>query len=134
MRFFFSGELDSEIAEQYRSIRKSIEARLNQSLEGESYGEALEEIAIIPIILGPRFATGHKERRLVKLKEKSADYRLFIDFNNFSQGSTKERERLLLENVLNCIEDIDRKIKAGFDGKRLQNDIKEIFPGLEIDG
>ena len=133
MRFFFSGELDAEIADQYRVIRQEVEAALNDGLGDQDYGGVLNEIGIIPMILGPRFSEGRKERRLVKRDEKTADYRLFIDYKKWTAGSHSDRKRLLLENVLACVEDIDRKLKGGFNGKRLSQDILRLFPEVGLD-
>lgn len=133
MRFFFSGELDSSVGDEYRPIRQIVETTLNNALSEESYGESLEEIAVIPIILGPRFIEGRKERRLIKHQEKAADYRLFIDHSAFLNGSKNDRTRLLIENLLTCIEDMARKCKGRFDGQRLTNDIQKLFPELFAD-
>ena len=133
MRFFFSGELDAEIADQYRVIRQEVEAALNDGLGDQDYGGVLNEIGIIPMILGPGFSEGRKERRLVKRDEKTADYRLFIDYKEWTAGSRSDRKRLLLENVLACVEDIDRKLKGGFNGKRLSQDIRRLFPEVGLD-
>lgn len=127
MRFFMSGELDSEIADQYRVARKLVETKLNETLGAECYGEALLEISIIPIILGPRFIQGKTERRLIKHKEKTADYRLFIDFTQFKDGSPSDRVNLLLANVLSCVDDIAAKLGSQLDAQRLKNDIKKLF-------
>jgi len=58
MRFFFSGEIDAEVADQYRVIRKEVEVALNDGLGDQDYGGVLNEIGIIPMILGPRFTEG----------------------------------------------------------------------------
>jgi len=123
MRFFFSGELDSEIADSYRPIRIAMECTLNSALSERSYGDAITEVAIIPMILGPQFCEGRKERRLVKRKEKAADYRLFIDFDAWRSGTPQVQKQLLLENVLVVVDDIGRKMKSDFDSARLRDDI-----------
>jgi len=133
VRFFFSGELDSKIADAYRSTRKQVETTLNEALKSVEYGEAIEEIGIIPIILSAKFAEGHKERRLVKRAAKTADYRLFIDFDSFANGSEEERKHLLVENLLNAVADIDRKLKGSFNGIRLRQDILSLFPEAKHD-
>lgn len=131
MRFFFSGELDGDLPDDhYRVVRQIVETRLNEALVDKSYGDAIKEIAIIPMILGPRFAEGRKERRLIQHREKAADYRLFIESASFANGTVDERKKMLLENVLICIRDIDRKLKGKFDGQRLQDDIRILFPEL----
>ncbi len=130
MRFFFSGELDVGIANEYRSISQDLETILNNELSHKSYGVLVETIAVIPMILGPQFIEGRKERRLIKRGEKTADYRLFIDHKAFVSGSLAERRKLLLNNILACVSDIARKCKGGFDGERLTNDIRNLFPEL----
>jgi len=128
MRFFYSGELDEAIFDDYRPIRQHVERVLNEALALRDYGTALEKIAIIPMILGPRFASNRAERRLLKRKDKVADYRLFIDFEAFLKGGETERIRLLVCNTLEAVQDIDRKLKGAFNGKQLCADILSLFP------
>jgi len=127
MRFFLSGELDAEIADAYRVTRFEIESKLNAALGASSYGDALEEIGIIPMILSPQFAAGRKERRLVQRGSRAADYRLFIDFEAFRRGSSADRRRLLVQNIIASVEDIHRKLDRGFDGSGLAQDIRQLF-------
>lgn len=128
MEFWFSGELDHQIADAYREIRKEVEATLNRELSGKDYGPAIQKLAIIPMILSETFAEGKKERRLVQRVQKSADYRLYIDFEAFLAGGHNERVQLLVTNVLSAVQDIDRKLKGQFAGGQLCNDIKALFP------
>lgn len=131
MRFFFSGELDAQIADDYRPVRRLVESVLNASLSSKEYGGVINEIAIIPIILGPSFSLNRKERCLVRKGEQAADYRLFIDFEEFRCASEKERVVLLVRNVLEAVGDIQRKLKKSFDGQQLRNDILLLFPEVE---
>ncbi len=127
MHFFISGELDSEIYELFTPIMKEIELTLNTNIGNHSYGADIEKIALIPIILGPRFPV-HKERRLLQRKEKCADYRLHIDFHDFLNGTNQERKILLVKNLLAAVADIKRKLKGSFDGENLTKDIIVLFP------
>ncbi len=129
MHFFISGELDSEVAELFRPVRKEVELLLNQELGNNSYGQDIEKISLIPIILGPRF-TDRKERRLLQRKDKAADYRLVIDFEAFLHGGESTRRQLLINNLLLAIADISRKIGGKFEGDRLSHDIKSLFEPL----
>lgn len=126
MRFFISGELDSEIADAFRPVRQEVEAMLNESLKCETYGESIDSIALVPIVLGERFP-GRNERRLIQHKSKTADYRLHIDYQLFRDGSSLERRDLLLRNILAAVSDIERKLGKGFDGSRLSSDVCKIF-------
>jgi hypothetical protein len=123
VRFFFSGEIDADVAVEYREVRKAIEKNLNNALGNQSYGSVLDSIGIIPILLGPRFSGSQKERRLLQRSKRSADYRLIIDYDAWCAGSRGERDRLLIGNLLEVVDDIDRKLKGAFDGTRLRLDI-----------
>jgi hypothetical protein len=127
MEFWFSGELDHQVSDAYREIRKEVEATLNRELGSKDYGPALQKLAIIPIIISKTFGL-RKERRLVRREQKSADYRLFIDFEAFVAGDHHKRVQLLVTNVLLAVQDIDRKLKSQFAGAQLRNDIKALFP------
>ncbi|GAA3962068.1 Imm44 family immunity protein [Allohahella marinimesophila] len=126
MRFFISGELDSEIAEVFRAIRQQVEKQLNEHLAGQMYGSAIEKIALAPIIRGPRFSPA-SERRLVQHKSKTADYRLVIEYDRFLNGSEQVRRQLLVENLLLAVDDLGRKLGNKFEGQRLAQDISTLF-------
>jgi Immunity protein 44 len=123
VRIFFSGEIDADVADEYREVRKAIESNLNSVLGDQSYSSVLDSIAIVPILLGPRFSGSQKERRLLQRSKKSADYRLIIDYDAWRTGSRDERDRLLIRNLLEAVDDINRKFKGAFDGTRLRSDI-----------
>src|SRR5262245_28858660 len=122
MKFWFSGEVDARVAESYREVRCEIEKTLNATLGANDYGPALEKLAFIPMLLGPEFLEGKRERRLIKHKEKASDYRLIIDFDAWQAGTVHERRALLMKNVLDSIQDIGGKLRGGFDAGRLHAD------------
>jgi hypothetical protein len=127
VRFFFSGEIDAEVADEFREVRQAVERALHNALGRESYGNALESIGVIPMILGPRSLDRRKERRLVQRAKKSADYRLIIDYAAWCKGSRDDRVQLLVRNLLEAVDDIDRKLKGALDGKQLRQDILKTF-------
>ena len=49
MRFFLSGELEGDIAEEFINIISEIGSEL-EGLNSNDYGSEVEEIAIIPIV------------------------------------------------------------------------------------
>lgn len=127
MKFWFSGEVDVEVADSYRHVRNALENRLNALCAGRDYGNAIQKIAIIPMILGPKFQEGRTERRLWKHKEGIADYRMIIDFETFKHGDDASRERLLLENTIHAIRDLERKVGKRFAGGVLIDSILKEF-------
>lgn len=67
MRFFLSGELEGDIAEEFINIISEIGSEL-EGLNSNDYGREVEEIAIIPIVakITPAYedAGFHKESSL----------------------------------------------------------------------
>ncbi len=127
MKFWFSGELDHRIDNVWRRARARVEAKLNRMCGRRDYGDAVIEIAMIPMILGPEFLRGRRERRLWKRKDRVADYRTIIDFESFRLGSDAQREGLLLMNTLEAIRDLHRKAGERFHGDKLISDIVAEF-------
>ncbi len=134
MRFWFSGEVDAEIAEAFRIARTSVERRPNDALAARAYGAGVTEISLIPIILGQKFAD-RPERRLLQRAQRAADYRPHISFEVFRFGDERCREQLLVRNAIQAIDDISRKAnraKIDFAGDLLKRDILSVF-GLSPD-
>ena len=127
MKFWFSGELDHRIADAYRPVRAHVEARLNARCGDRRYGSAITKISIIPIIMAPEFLQGRSERRLWQRKKRAADYRTIIDFERFRIGDETERQRLLIENTLDAVRDLQRKAGDDFHGEALVLDILAEF-------
>ena len=123
IRFFFSGEIDILVADSWRSVAYPLERRLNDALGQRSYGPAVGTFALIPIIQRPEWQDGIKERRLFQRREAAADYRTQIDFQQFTDGNDRERERLIVANLIAAVRDVSRKAGKGFDGDALVADI-----------
>lgn len=125
-----SSEVDAVIADEFRELRKEVEKQLKQ-LEGKDYGDEVAEIGIIPMVvnLTPELeAAGfHKEKIKYSKKNKDADIRLRINFNEFFNESYEGRKRLLLNNVLESVGALGEKVKKGFNSTALQQDIKQLF-------
>lgn len=124
MRFFFSGEIDALVSDAWRNVSRPLEKRLNAALGERDYGPAVSEFALIPMIMRPDWQKDfYKERRRWKRREAAADYRTWIDFERFMAGDAQERERLLVENLLAAVRDVQRKAGTGLDGDALIADI-----------
>jgi hypothetical protein len=100
---------------------------LNKATAGRNYGTAVDLIGVIPTISR---RLPYWERRLFQRSKRTADYRLHIPYERFRRSSTRGREKLLVENALAAVADLDRKAKAArldFDGARLAVDIRKLF-------
>lgn len=90
------------------------------------YGPALKKIAIIPI-LRSEWAANRTERKLFQRKLCETDYRLKIDFDAFMAGDSRDRELLLVQNILTAVSDLARKAGKQFRGSELKRDIISLF-------
>ena len=135
MEFWYSGEIDRLVYEAYSKARKRVEAALNDALRSQSYGSALNKIAIVPIIQQPG-SIPRGERRLFQRASLSADYRLNIPYDAFLHGDEKTQGQLLVRNTVQAVDDIARKAKRArveFDGERLRADILNVFEMTQSD-
>ncbi|MDO8572377.1 MAG: Imm44 family immunity protein [bacterium] len=130
MKFFITGEVSHDAhPEKFSLISKEIEKKINILMAENDYGDAVESLDIIPTIFSFQFqvSLSYKERKLYRKKDKSTDYRLAIDYNEFINADDEGKRRLLIENILHAIRDLKRKIKKGFDGDKLEADILSLF-------
>ncbi|ANN35471.1 dihydrolipoamide succinyltransferase (plasmid) [Bacillus thuringiensis serovar coreanensis] len=130
MRFFLSGELEGDIAEDFINIISEISSEL-EKLNSNHYGSEVEEIAIIPIVakITPEYedAGFFKERKLFKRKSKEADFRLRIDYETFLSADYSTRKMLIIRNVIQSIRVLGGKAKSDFNAIKLEQDILQVF-------
>ncbi|MBJ8005813.1 MULTISPECIES: Imm44 family immunity protein [Bacillus cereus group] len=130
MRFFLSGELEGDIAEEFINIISEIGNEL-EGLNGNDYGSEVEKIAIIPIVVNitPEYedAGFHKERKLFKRKSKGADFRLRIDYETFLLADDSGRKILIIKNIIQSIRILGKRAKSDFNAIKLEQDILQVF-------
>lgn len=130
MRFFFSGELEGDIAEEFINIISEIGSEL-EGLNSNDYGSEVEEIAIIPIVakITPEYedAGFFKERKLFKRKSKEADFRLRIDYETFLSADYATRKILIIRNIIRSIRILGERAKSDFNAIKLEQDILQVF-------
>ncbi len=98
-------------------------------MDKNNYGDAINLISIIPTIFSPKTfeALPYKERKYFSWKNKEADYRLRIDYDKFIKGDDLTKRNLILDNIIQSIRLLNKKVKKGFEGKKLENDIRNEF-------
>jgi hypothetical protein len=134
MKFSFSGELsdlqkEDLIPDKYSRVSQKVSNVLNQKLHDKHYGEAINLIFLAPMILESDnlFFAQRKERKLIKHKERIADFRLRIDYLNFASSDETTREKLLLKNVIDAVRIIQKRLKKNFNGEELEKDILSLW-------
>ncbi|WP_242307685.1 Imm44 family immunity protein [Bacillus cereus group sp. BfR-BA-01524] len=130
MRFFLSGELEGDIAEEFINIISEISSEL-EKLNNNNYGSEVEKISIIPIVvkITPEYeAAGFfKERKLFKKKSKVADFRLRIDYETFLLADDSGRKILIIKNIIQSIRILGKRAKSDFNAIKLEQDILQVF-------
>ncbi|HHL0973840.1 immunity 44 family protein [Bacillus thuringiensis] len=130
MKFFLSGELEGDIAEEFINIISEISSEL-EKLNNNNYGSEVEKISIIPIVvkITPEYeAAGFfKERKLFKKKSKVADFRLRIDYETFLLADDSGRKILIIKNIIQSIRILGKRAKSDFNAIKLEQDILQVF-------
>ena len=137
MHLFLSSEIEDynqEHASMWREVRNETEKRINHLLEGGGFGDAVEELGIIPNIFTDNALKkfGYEERRqLYSGKRKSTDYRFRIDHKAYTDAQDKGTlRRLLLLNIIESISALDSQLKEkrlDFQGQELIAAIRKEF-------
>ena len=126
MRFFLSGEIDIQVNEPFSRVQNAIEAKLNLFFAEREYGSALKKIAIIPMIrLSGRLDIGSDDCSSESKGPRTTEP--WIDFEKMRAGPDDVRERLLLRNIIEAIDDLSRKAGKAFAGDRLAEEILTLF-------
>ena len=68
-----------------------------------------------------------KERVLYRKNSGETDVRLKIDYDAFVKGNGDIKKLLLVANVIYSIRRLSEKIKTGFESKKLEDDILNLF-------
>ena len=123
-----TGDIDGEklrmICNQIDSDLSFITDRKNENIleKDQKYGTEFESIAIITMILSPRFDI-YKERRLIRFKEHWADIRLKINYDHYQKSNDSVKRLLLIKNIVDSIMVVENRKKGDFQGIKLIDDI-----------
>lgn len=125
-----SSEVQSDISEAFQVAQKEVELAIKK-LEDNNYGDSVEELSIIPIVvdLSPELeeAGFFKERVKFSRKNKETDIRLRIDYDTFCKADKETQKKLIIKNMIDSIRMLQLKVKKGFDGTALEADILKLF-------
>ena len=130
MRLFISTEAQSSSGHIISNIRNQIESRIG-NIEVTNYTNDLDSIGIIINCFDKNFlSVGFgKTRKYISYKNRYADIRLNIPFEEFMEADKDKRIDMVKNNIYESIRSIDSKLnkKNGckFDGERMISDIEE---------
>jgi hypothetical protein len=106
MQLWMSGELQNDVADQYREARKLVEGKLNERFRQTDYGNGLREWTFIAMIFGAD-GPNYKEVKRYDRRSKSCEFRLRINHAKFRGGDVEERAGLLCEALLECLNKLE---------------------------
>jgi hypothetical protein len=123
MELWMSGEIQIDVADQYRHARRVVEHKINSCIGKKVYGTALIEWAYIAIIRAEDSEDYDEVTKYWK-KRKVAEFRLKIDYDAFRNGTPRDHVRLLSESLMRSL-DLMREIGVvDVDLETLRKDVK----------
>lgn len=137
MRLFISTEAQSSSGHIISSIRNQIESRIG-NIEVTNYTNDLDSIGIIINCFDKNFlSVGFgKTRKYISYKNRYADIRLNIPFEEFMEADKDKRIDMVKNNIYESIRIIDSKLNkkkgCSFDGERMIGDIEEKLEGVKV--
>lgn len=137
MRLFISTEAQSSSGHIISSIRNQIESRIG-NIEVTNYTNDLDSIGIIINCFDKNFlSVGFgKTRKYISYKNRYADIRLNIPFEEFMEADKDKRIDMVKNNIYESIRIIDSKLNkkkgCSFDGERMIGDIEEKLEGIKV--
>jgi Immunity protein 44 len=122
---WMSGEVQKDVADDYRRIRKQMEARINQMLQSRDYGRGVKAWDVIAIILeqdDPDFA----EVALYEQNTCETEFRVRLSYPAFKAGSESEKAALICAMLHSTLLRMSEIGVRGFDWQRLGNDLQAL--------
>lgn len=131
MKLFFGFEEDYPIF-NYKSEAREELNEIENSLEGKWYGEGLEDIGFISIIL--RSTDDWQERVLYKKKTRSADVRLYINYEDVMRADYCGRKFIYANHILLCLERLKQRVLRNNTHFRYDELIEDIYNQFLVRG
>lgn len=121
--WFASLETYEAVGMKLADLLFSVEKKFTDRHFGESFSEKLDCLAIIPMCM-PTVTL--KERRYISWKNRYADIRLIIPYNEFLHGNQAERISLCKKNIQDAVEYV-RKKDTTFEADRFLDAVWDAF-------
>ena len=137
MRLFISTEAQSSSGHIISNIRNQIESRIG-NIEATNYTNDLDSIGIIINCFDKNFlSVGFgKTRKYISYKNRYADIRLNIPFEEFMEADKDKRIDMVKKNIYDSIRVVDERLNkkkgCSFDGERMIGDIEEKLEGVKV--
>lgn len=120
-----SGEIQSDIADEYRSARKDIESAANAVLGSSDYGDGINKWVLIAIIRDEDHPDFDEVRKYQK-KDRRFESRLKISHADFKTADAMVRRKLIVDALLRSVGEMRRLNIRNIDHAKLESDIREL--------
>lgn len=99
---------------------------ISQNIDIKKYTASLDTIGIVPMIAPSEIIaeTEWKEVKYISMKFRMASISLCSDYERFCNADSARKKELILENVLDSLKMIKKKLKGKFDYDQMETDIK----------
>ena len=128
MKIFLSAETEGPAANKWFLLQKEFTPLL-QSLNEKTYGETLNSIGIISILLRNKYLEDgwHKERKYYSKKNKEADIRIKMDYQKFLRANNAEARKMYVDHILESISIAGQKAGNDFNLEQLLLDVQKVL-------
>ena len=92
------------------------------------YTDALDTIGITPIIAPKQVLdSGCMEVKMISMRYRMANISLYCDYNNFIKADLALKKVMIVENIINSLYVIKKRLKNKFNYTQIVNDIKNLL-------
>jgi len=133
MYIFLSLEAKAPAAIIISSIQNNKIEPAIKDFTAEKYGNIIDSIGIITNCFPEEMILRGfgKERRYISYKQKMADIRLRIDFDELCKADRRTQLLIYIKHMLDSIKVIDKRVnkkfRTGFNGEKLCSDILNVL-------
>ena len=106
---------------------------LEKNVDIKQYTSLLDTVGITPIVASRSEINcgNYSEVKYISLSYRMANISLHIDYLEYISVSIEEKKALIIENILNSLLVIKKRLKNGFDYVRIENDILTLVKAPE---
>lgn len=127
MKIWIGGNIDSTAIEEYRVARNTLEKKINEIIEKEYYTDDINSLDITFFIHEEKSSNEYKYSK----KNKETDIEIYLNTNLFLKEENKER--IILNNIINSVNELIVKFKLKFDLVKFEKDLQVLLKPDGVD-
>lgn len=130
MKFYLSSEttlLENVQAKDLREARVYVNDIVQNLVSKNDYGTGVELLTVVHSLSPDSYYEKNPEfKKRVRFYEnnKEADARLKMDFDKFVESDLKQKQSIIVQNLIDSIKAVKAIVQDGFDAEKLIQDIQ----------